>query len=368
MWKYTMKRSLRLMGVVVGVMGLAVAAAAPGMSAEMKDFGGIELTIATFPSTWEIRFREEIGPAMEKMGVKLKFIGGRSEEFLAKMIAAKGTPSFDVVEITDHVFPDMRKGDFLAKMNLNNIPNKKFLNSALYNDYKVGYWNTHAAIIWNWKKFDEMGIPAPTELEDLLHPKLKGKVIFPTLTSYSAVPYILHLAKKYGGDEKNIDPALPVLRKFADQVHSFADFTPTSQAMKNGDAWATLFAGNSAIRLLDAGVPMGVRHLVIDGHEGVPSFGYLGVVKGSKNQEAAEAFINEAIDWEFQEGMLLNNGTVTVNSLVQARYADEQRMDKFGTFFNLMTKEKVEDFYYMKFEQMDRREWGKKLQRVQVGK
>ncbi len=368
MKKGAFRKSLGLLGMAAGVMGLALTAIPQNATAQMKDFKGIELTIATFPSTWEIRFREEVGPAMEKMNVKLKFIGGRSEEFLAKMIAAKGSPTFDVVEITDHVFPEMLEGGFVEKLNLNNIPNKQFLNRGMYNDYKIGYWSTHAAIIWNHEKFAELGIPAPTEVEDLLHPKLKGKVIFPTLTSYNAVAYIVSLAKKYGGDEQNIDPALPVLRKFADHVHSFADFTPMSQAMKNGDIYASMTAGNGAIRILDAGVPMAVRHITIDGKTGVPSFGYLGVVKGSKHKEAAEAFINEAIGLEMQEGEHVNNGIVPTHGQIQAKYAAKQRQDKFGTYFNLMSPEAIAGMYYLKFDKIDRRAWGKKLQRVQVGK
>ncbi len=370
MKKTTFKQSLGLLGVAAGVLGLALTAIPQNATAQTKDFGGIELTIATFPSTWEIRFREEIGPAMEKMNVKLKFIGGRSDEFLAKLILARGSPTFDVVEITDHVFPELLEGGFLNKLNHGNIPNIEFLNNAMYNEYKVGYWQTQQAILYNHEKFAELGIPKPTEPEDLLHPKLKGKVIFPSLTGYGAVSVITAIAKKHGGDEENIDPALPILRKFSAQVHSFADFTPMSQAMKNGDIYAAFSSGGSARRLRDAGVPIGIHHLVIDGKQGVPSFGYLGSVKGSKHQEAAEAFINEAIGLEMQEGIFINNGTIPTNSKLQARFAQEvgQEKDPFGTLYRLLAPKTIAGMYYLKFDMIDRRKWGKKLQRVQIGK
>ena len=370
MKKSTIRKSLCLFGVAAGALGLAMTAMPQNATAQMKDFGGIELTVATFPSTWEIRFREEIGPAMEKMGVKLKFIGGRSDEFLAKLIAAKGSPTFDIVEITDHVFPELLEGGFLNKLNHGNIPNLEFLNNAMYNEYKVGYWQTQAAILYNHEKFAELGIPKPTEPEDLLHPKLKGKVIFPSLTGYGAVAVITAISKKHGGDEENIDPALPTLRKFSAQVHSFADFTPMSQAMKNGDIYAAFSSGGSARRLRDAGVPMGIHHLEIDGKRGVPSFGYLGSVKGSKHKEAAEAFINEAIGLEMQEGIFINNGTIPTNGKLQARFASEvgQEKDPFGTLYRLLAPKTIAGMYYLKFDKIDRRKWGKKLQRVQVGK
>lgn len=370
MKKNTLKKSLCLFGLAAGALGLAMTAMPQNATAQMKDFGGIELTIATFPSTWEIRFREEVGPAMEKMNVKLKFIGGRSDEFLNKLISAKGSPTFDIVEITDHVFPEMLEGGFLDKLSFDNIPNTQFLNKAMYNDYKVGYWQTQQAILFNHEKFKELGIPAPTEPEDLLHPKLKGKVIFPSLTGYGAVSVITAIARKHGGDEKNIDPALPVLRKFSAQVHSFADFTPMSQAMKNGDIYAAFSSGGSARRLRDAGVPIAIHHLVIDGKRGVPSFGYLGVVKGSKHKEAAEAFINEAIGLEMQEGIFINNGTIPTNGKMQAKFAAEvgQEKDPFGSLYRLLAPETIANMYYLKFDDIDRRAWGKKLQRVQVGK
>ena len=370
MKKDAIRKSLGLFGIAAGVLGLALTAMPQNATAQMKDFGGIELTIATFPSTWEIRFTEEVGPAMEKMNIKLKFIGGRSDEFLNKLISAKGSPTFDIVEITDHVFPEMLEGGFLDKLNLANIPNIQFLNKAMYNDYKVGYWQTQAAILYNFEKFKELGIPAPTEPEDLLHPKLKGKVIFPSLTGYGAVSVITAIAKKHGGDEENIDPALPILRKFSAQVHSFADFTPMSQAMKNGDIYAAFSSGGSARRLRDAGVPIAIHHLVIDGHQGVPSFGYLGVVKGSKHKEAAEAFINEAIGLEMQDGIFVNNGTIPTNGKMQAKFAAEvgQEKDPFGSLYRLLAPKTIADMYYLKFDKIDRRAWGKKLQRVQAGK
>ena len=70
---------------------------------------------------------------------------------------------------------------------------------------------------------------------------------------------------------------------------------------------------------------MGVRHVTIDGKEGVPSFGYLGVVKGSKHKAAAEAFINEAIGLEMQEGEHVNNGIVPTNSEILTKYAMHRR-------------------------------------------
>ncbi len=363
----TLKKSLGVLGMAVAALALALAVAPKDVAAQMK-FDNVEITIATFPSTWEIRFREEVGPAMERMGIKMKFIGGNSEAFLAQLIAAKGKTPFDVVEITDHVFPDLMAGGFLEKLNLANVPNTKFLNPSMYDDHRVGYWGTQAAIVWNWKAFEDRGIPHPKEIEDLLHPKLKGRIIFPTLSSYTAIPYIAALAYQYGGSEANIDPALPSLRKFAAQVHSFTNFTPMAQAMKNGDVIASLTVGNGAIRILDAGIPMAVRHISIKGKTGVPSFGYLGKVKGTKHPEAVEAFINAAVGWEMQEGAHVNNGIVPTHGEVLAKYALKQRKDKFGTYFNMMEPEKVNNMYYLEFSKMDRRAWGKKLQRVQAGK
>jgi hypothetical protein len=55
---------------------------------------------------------------------------------------------------------------------------------------------------------------------------------------------------------------------------------------------------------------------------------------------------------------------------LQERFAKEedQERDPFGTLYRLLAPKTIAGMYYLKFDDIDRRAWGKKLQRVQVGK
>ncbi len=360
-------RSLRLLGVAGALVGLMFAAM-PQASAQTKKFDNVKIRIATFPGTWEIRIREEVGPAMEKAGIEMSFIGGRTEQFLQKLIAARGQTKqpFDVVELTDHVLADFMKGNFLQKINLDNIPNKSKVQPDFYDDYKVGYWMLTGAILYNVEKFKENGIPVPTSYKDLLHPKLKGKIVVPPPFSYNMVSHIVALAYENGGDEANIEPAMKALEAFVPYLHSWSSPTVRGQLFKAGDAWVTFGSGGGAMRLQDAGLPVGVIHQKVKDHIGISNVGYMAAVKGTKVGEAIEFFLNELVGVEMQEGMYLKSGLIPVNQDVLAKHWKTVRKDVTGTHFNLMDPKKMANYYFIDYSKINRNQWAKRLGRVQA--
>ena len=359
-------RSLRLLGVAGAVIGLMFAAM-PQASAQSKMFDNVKIRIATFPGTWEIRIREEVGPAMEKAGIEMEFIGGRTEQFLQKLIAARGqTQPFDVVEITDHVLAEFMQGNFLTKINLDNIPNKAKVQPDFYDDYKVGYWMHLGAIQYNVDKFKENGIPEPTSYKDLLHPKLKGKIVSPPPFSYNMISHIVSLAYENGGDETNIEPGMKALEAFVPYLHSWSAPTIVSQLIKSGDVWATFGSAGGGMRLQDAGVPIGIHHLGVKEHVGMPNVGYMAAVKGNKVGKAVDFFINELINVDMQEGMYLKSGLIPTNQDVLAKHWKTARKDSNGKIFNIMEPSKMANYYFVDYSKINRSKWAKRLSRIQA--
>ncbi len=359
-------RSLRLLGVVSAVAGLMFAAM-PQASAQSKMFDNVKIRIATFPGTWEIRIREEVGPAMEKAGIEMEFIGGRTESFLSKLIAARGQKiPFDVVEITDHVLEEFKQAGFLQKINLDNIPNKSKVQPEFVTDFKVGYWMHVAALQYNSEKLKANGIPFPTKHSDLLHPKLKGHLGLPSPFSYNMISHIVALAYENGGDESNIEPGMKALEAFVPNIHSWVSGTVMSQLIKSGDVWATFGSGGGAIRLKTAGLPMAVTHVKVKGSSGMPSVGYMGAVKGTKVAKAVDFFLNELIGVEMQEGMYLQSGLIPTNQEVLAKHWRAAEKDVNGMTFNIMEPDKMADFYFIDYSKIDRAKWAKRLARVQA--
>jgi putative spermidine/putrescine transport system substrate-binding protein len=341
-------------------------AAMPQASAQ-KMFDNTKIRIATFPGTWEIRIREEVGPAMEKAGIEMEFIGGNTESFLQKLVAARGQAiPFDVVEITDHVLDEFMRSNFLQKINLNNIPNKAKVQPEFVSDYKVGYWMHVAAIQYNAEKFKENGIPFPTKHSDLLHPKLKGHLGMPSPFSYNMISHIVSLAYENGGDEGNIEPGMKALEAYVPQIHSWVGGTVMSQLMKAGDVWAAFGSGGGAIRLQTAGLPMAVTHVKVKNASGMPSVGYMGAVKGTKVAKAVDFFLNELVGQEMQEGMYLQSGLIPTNQEVLAKHWQAAPKGENGMTFNIMEPKKMADFYFIDYSKINRAKWAKRLARVQA--
>ena len=263
-------------------------------------------------------------------------------------------------------WPNSSGGGFLQKTNLANIPNKAKVQKGFYDDFKFGYWMHVSAITYNAEKLKQNGIPFPTSYKDLLHPKLKGKVISPPPHSYNMVNHIVAIAYENGGDETNIEPGMKALEVLSPQLHSWSAPTVLNQLMKSGDAWVSLGAGGTANRYIEAGVPMAVSHLKVKQHVGMPSVGYMAAVKGAKNPEAVDFFINELVGVEMQEGMCLKSGLIPTNQDVLAKHWKGSRKDLNGTPVNIMEPKEMAKFCFVDFTKINRSKWAKRLSRVQA--
>ena len=131
----------------------AIAIAASPAVAEGR-FDGVTLTVGTFGGSWKDRIAEYIAPKFEAEGGKLEFITGNPRNLLSKLIAARGQDApMDVVEIAESTWADLKEGDFVAKYNKDNIPNLAGLDSAMYDEYRVGNWLTEIGIVYDIDKF-----------------------------------------------------------------------------------------------------------------------------------------------------------------------------------------------------------------------
>ena len=120
----------------------------------------------------------------------------------------------DVVEVDDQTTPDLLKTDLLAKLDLSKVPNISELDKSMYDDHRVGYWQTEQAFVYNVDRFREAGMPPPKRYSDLANPKLAGRVVFPDIGHYSSTYALLSLAYENGGDEANTQPGFDVLAQF----------------------------------------------------------------------------------------------------------------------------------------------------------
>ncbi|HKI81005.1 MAG TPA: extracellular solute-binding protein, partial [Pseudodesulfovibrio sp.] len=318
-------RLLRTVLVAVSLTATAMLGAMDTALAQDKPFAGITVRMATFGGKWRDLIMANVGKAFADKGGKLEVFAGQPGDNVAKLIMARGAaPPYDLLEAVDNFLPALEHGGFIEPMDLDKIPNKSYLAKNDYDKFKLKTWTTESAVLYNTEKFKQEGIPAPKTYDDLLNPKLRGHVSYPDIGGGGAIPCIVGAALTHGGDESNIDPGLEFIRKL--HVKAFWKSSSELQTLfKSGDIWAAC-AGVHNIPRLHGAVPLWATHVEVKpGRVGITKEGWMVMVKGGKNREAAEWVINNYLGVAHQTA-IAKGGLLPSNQQVLAAMAKDPKL------------------------------------------
>lgn len=350
----------------IGVAGIALAAAmlAAVPAEAQKKFNNETVTIGIIGGPWIDRVNAELKDEMAAAGITIKFVGGTAQDFLAKLIAAHGQHfDVDVVEIDDETYNSFRKGNFLAKLNLANIPNVGDMSHSMYDDYKVAYWASEPGMVYNVDKLKAAGVAPPQHYSDLANPALAGHVLLSDINTYMGYYEVLGLAYEHGGNETNPQPGFDFMSKM--KLQSYGNSVATElQLFKSGDVWAAAIPAHIAVRMYDAGINVASVHPVIDGHKGATAHGYLGITKDRADQAAAEYFINAIVEPHVQERLYTEAATIPVDNTTMKKVVSQVRVDKSGTPFLQLNPDVVAQTWVPDFAKIDKRNWVQQWQRA----
>ena len=220
---------------------------------------------------------------------------GNSER-LNKLTAQKNNPKIDVALLTDCYADKGNDEGLFSKIDTKIVTNLKNLYSFAKNenDYGPSYSVVRYGIMYNADKVTT----APTSYKDLFNDEYKGKVALPDIIS-TAGPYLLMtLAKDLSGDEKSTDAAFKFMESKKSNVNLW--YTTTSdvtKAFSTGDINVALFMDMNMPTLTQSGLNI----KWVDPKEGdFSAAATVNVVKGSKNTELAQLFVNYIISDKVQ--------------------------------------------------------------------
>lgn len=291
---------------------LGIGLSGPAGAAEEDRFKGVTLRVGTWGGATRDGLRDHVASEIDKRGGKVEFVIGSPQDNFAKVIASRGQPPVDVFEFLGTMVPEIRGRDLLLKLNLGNIPSIRFLQPDQVNDFMVATWTTQEMIIYNKDRFRENNLPAPESLADLRNPKLNGRVSIPDISSGGGLESVGAFAFTAGGNEQNIDAGLNLMRQIPGLRFWKAGGEVVTQ-FKSNDIWVAVAHAGWAVRTAQAGVNVATVPARIGNKRGIIKEGYIGVVKGSRNQAAAEFFINTYLSTEAQHQFAAKVGVVPVN-------------------------------------------------------
>jgi putative spermidine/putrescine transport system substrate-binding protein len=264
-----------------------------------------------------------IGPIMlSKYHTEVVYQDLLTADSYTKLVAEKAHPVASVwILDAAHAISAQRLG-LLEKLDTKIVTNLKDLvpagRPAAVGDYGGGMALITAGIAYRTDIFTQNGWAPPKELKDLLDPKYKGHV---GLTRSMSTDTLIAMAKTYGGDEKNIDPAFT----FAKQVVSAAKVSvfPASSlafndAMGRNEIWigTQLDSATRAYKQQGAQVAMAyIPNMVF-------SITMAGVVKNSPNQKEAQQFVNLLFGPEYQTYQSTNGAQLPISTRSDVKLPD----------------------------------------------
>jgi putative spermidine/putrescine transport system substrate-binding protein len=257
-----------------------------------------QLVIQTWAGVWEEGARA-VGDAFgKKAGVDVRYEQQvNTRQGIAKIRAQKDNPQVDVVFSTADALQQALSDKTIIPINRALLPNLGALPQQTVREASmdIGY------ILFGLGYRTDL---VPFEIkryEDLLDPRLKGRVASPT-AQYSSGRWIVQLAVNNGGSERNVDPAFTFLQKLKPNIATFVVGTDPIKVLQSGEAAVTYLIFSEIAKLLGPGSPY--RFVLPEGKPVITNVLAIGMTN-PKKAELAHKFVDYMATPEAQEAYCL---------------------------------------------------------------
>ncbi|MDD3252347.1 MAG: ABC transporter substrate-binding protein [Lachnospiraceae bacterium] len=264
---------------------------------ELPNFEGQELKVSTFSFNAELLQKNVYDPFMAATGCKLIVEGGKNAERVTKI---KETPeNYDIVIIGDAFIADLIDQGLIDTVDSSKLSNL----DSLYDNAKAPFGEQYGPAY----TFNRLGIvydkaTCPIEITswaDLWNPELAGAIAIPDITTTSGPLFYYSVAQMDGltpgKDDDAIFAKMEELKPNVMKTYTSANDTITM--LNQGEISAAVLLDFSYTAAKSASDD----YVWVDPTEGSYSgYNTINIIKGCKNKELAEAFVNFYISKEVQ--------------------------------------------------------------------
>ncbi|WP_162595401.1 extracellular solute-binding protein [Variovorax sp. PBL-E5] len=321
--------------------------------AQGQRFDGVTLRVGTYGGPWGDAVKASVGKKLEAMGAKVEYVIGNPAENFSKVVSARGRAMpIDVMEIGPAERIAMTRNDFLEDLPVEKIPNLAKLSVKVADKKAIAHQMVENGILLRTDKFEADKLPIPKKFEDLQDPKFASRVAFPDVTTPQHWPAVAAMSSDAGGSEATPEKGFEQALKMK-PLYYYGAATELAQKMTMGDVIVAPSHAGMAVRLHNAGQPVEFVHPQIGTKRGEVEYNYLGIIKGTKNLDAAAAFVNAFLDTQAQAEFAKPMGVVPTN-----REAREILMkDPVMSRFMLLSDKDIANAYTMDWSKVDVEKW-----------
>jgi putative spermidine/putrescine transport system substrate-binding protein len=338
---------------------LAYTAALPALGLARRAFAedGATIRVASWGGSWRDSYEANIAKPIASKGVKVEFVLGNPDDNLAKQVAAsrQGMIAFDVMEYTPAQMNVLDSSDLFAPLDYKKLPNAANIPAWARKPTAVRTQFTVDGIVYNVKKFKELGIKPPERHEDLLNPKLKGHVAFPDITNGAHWAAIVGLA---GGDETNLSPAIDLVNKMH-PAYFYTGSTDLATRFGSGEIWAAPWQSGWALRLKRSGAPIAVAYPRIGDKRGALWALSFAILNGSSERDACELFIDQSLSPEAQYKHCSAVGEIPISPEARERMKKDPELASMM----LLDDSDVDNAFQIDWSKLDQDAWRERWNR-----
>ncbi|MBM3597324.1 MAG: extracellular solute-binding protein [Alphaproteobacteria bacterium] len=211
------------------MLGLSVSAGAAAQ----------EITVMSWGGAWEAGMRSIAERFESQSGIKARIEIQESTRFgLAKVKAQRNDPQIDIWFAIPEALLDATADGLLQPLPAAELPAFK----ALPQTARTATWLNVGDDIFGFVYRKDLVPFEPKSLDDLLDPRMKGKVVSPNAT-FSSGLWIVLSALHHGGNERNVEPGFAYLNKLKPNLSRFITNGPAGmKLLETGEAAVVSFA------------------------------------------------------------------------------------------------------------------------------
>jgi putative spermidine/putrescine transport system substrate-binding protein len=282
----------RLLAAALALIGLT-ACAPPSPTASAG-----KLVVAGYGGSYQQAFEQAVLPDFERAcGCQVTYIAGSSTDTVAKLKAQKDAPQIDVALIDDGPQAQAAAAGLLAGLDPAAVTRLAKVEKVarLPGDVGVGFAMTATGLAYNSKWYADNGLPAPKKLSDLADPKLKGKVVLPSISNTYGVGALMLAAREGDG---TVESGFAGIKKVAANAFTFDTTADVSNYFLQGQAVASVWGGSRVETLADKNFPIKFAYP----EEGaIPLLATANVVKNAPHPDLAQKFVNALLEPAIQQ-------------------------------------------------------------------
>jgi len=276
------------------VAALAAAGTIPDALAQAA-----RLVVNTYPGIYEEAFRAILVPAVKKANIELTIQPILVVDMVARILAARNNPPYDVTMFDEGPLVNVLKEDILAKFPAEKSQNFKDLPAQFHGFEGTGPVVTvqPIGVAYNPKK-----VAPPKTWGDLWKPEYKGRVGLTGMQSSLGTAYMCEIARELGGGEKDFEPAFRRMKELLPSVSSIAP-SPGALAtlIQQGEVDVAPNYFNAIMLLKSRGVD--VEFAVPNGRP-VMIRTTMNIIKNTKQLDAAVRYVDIMLSPEVQQAFL----------------------------------------------------------------